>query len=201
MNHALAKLVGAIDWSLLEKSFGAVSNDGLGSCRCQPGSWPRSSNACTISQTRGPASHTCPFGLAFFRPQPCNDPLISAKQADFMRYGFASKRGQCIGAHIADHGDHHIALAPCRANHGNFTRANAASSTAATAFIPVAVFRKVANECFISMNNTAWLQNIFISAVRTLRHIDHAFLCKPKPINRSRSGLLVFSKIVPVMCG
>lgn len=30
MNHALAKLAGAIDWGFLEKSFGAVYNDGPG---------------------------------------------------------------------------------------------------------------------------------------------------------------------------
>ena len=65
--------------------------------------------------------------------------LIGAKQADFVRYGFADECGESGGIHIRDHARNHIALAANSADDWCFAGTNAACSAAA-ALIPMPVF-------------------------------------------------------------
>jgi hypothetical protein len=92
---------------------------------------------------------------------PVATPLIGAKQTDFMGDGFANEGGQSVGIDIRNYARNHIALAADRADDWSFAGTNAASSPAATAFIPMSVFGQAANESFIDFNNAAKLINVF----------------------------------------
>jgi hypothetical protein len=82
-------------------------------------------------------------------------PLIRAKQADFVRDGFADERGESVGSDIRDHARNHISLAADDADDRRFAGTDAAGSPAATAFIPMPVFSQAADERFIDFDNSA----------------------------------------------
>jgi S1-C subfamily serine protease len=127
---------------------------------------------------------------------------------------------QIIGGHVCDHARNHIALAADRADDRCFAGTNASGSPAAAAFIPMPVLGQAADESFIDLNNTAELPNIFHQCYAdTVTHIPSRFertethitpnlartlipflLVSIKWMTRyqSRSGLFVFSNIVPV---
>jgi len=88
-------------------------------------------------------------------------PLIGAKQADLVRYGFANKGGERIGADIFDDARDDISFSLHGANNRRFTRANAAGSTASAALIPMAVFGKPADKRFVNFDNTSKPLDVF----------------------------------------
>jgi len=69
--------------------------------------------------------------------------LICAKQADPMRNRFADEGGESSRIHVCDHARNHIALATDCPDDRRFAGTNAAGSTAATAFIPMPIFRRL----------------------------------------------------------
>src|ERR1700730_658516 len=87
--------------------------------------------------------------------------LIGAKQADFVGDGFADERGESGGIHVRDYTRDNIPLAADSADDRCFAGTDAASSTAAAAFIPMPVLRQAADESFIDFDDTAELVNIF----------------------------------------
>ena len=86
--------------------------------------------------------------------------LISAKQADFMRDGFADKRGESGGIDIRDHARNDVTFAADRADDRSFPGTDAPRSATAAAFIPMPVFSQAANESFIDFDNSAELINV-----------------------------------------
>src|ERR1700730_2505595 len=87
-------------------------------------------------------------------------PLVSTKQANFMRDRFADEGGESFGIHVCDHARDYIAFAADCANDWSFAGTNTAGSAAA-ALIPMPVLGQAANESFIDLDDTAELSNIF----------------------------------------
>jgi hypothetical protein len=86
--------------------------------------------------------------------------LIRAKQADFMRDGFADKRGESVGIDIRDNASNDIALAADSADDWSFAGTDTPGSTPAAAFIPMPVFCQAADESFIDFDNSAELIDV-----------------------------------------
>jgi hypothetical protein len=87
-------------------------------------------------------------------------PLIRAKQADFVRDGFADEGGESIRIDVGNHARNHIALTADGAGDWSFAGPDAASSAAPAAFIPMPVFGQAANKSFIDLNNSAELIDV-----------------------------------------
>jgi hypothetical protein len=98
------------------------------------------------------------FGVEFI----VASPLIGAKQADLRRDRLADEFGEGRGADVLDDARDNIAFAANRANHDGFARADAASSTAAPAFIPMPVLGLSAYESLVHFNNAHELAEIFV---------------------------------------
>jgi hypothetical protein len=102
--------------------------------------------------------------------------LIGAKQADFMRDGFADERGESGGIHIRDYARNHVTFPTDGADDWRFAGAYAAGSTASAAFIPMPVFRQTADESFIDFDNSAELINVLHqSDADAVAHIPSGF--------------------------
>jgi hypothetical protein len=86
--------------------------------------------------------------------------LIGAKQADFVRDGFADERSESGGIHVRDHAGNDVSLAADGADDRRFARTDAASSAAPAAFIPMPVFGQTTNESFIDFDDAAELINV-----------------------------------------
>ena len=104
------------------------------------------------------------------------NPLISAKQADFVRDGFADEGGESSGIHVRNHASNHVALAADSADDWSFAGTYAAGSTATAALIPMPVFGQAANESFINFDNAAELINVFHQCdADAMAHIPRRF--------------------------
>jgi hypothetical protein len=86
--------------------------------------------------------------------------LIGAKQADLVGDGFSNEGGKSSGIHVRDYTGHDISLAANSADDWSFAGTDAASSTAAAAFIPMPIFRQAANKSFIDFDNSAELIDV-----------------------------------------
>jgi hypothetical protein len=112
------------------------------------------------------ADNILPFGVVnnamrIFTIEPLvANPLIGAKQADFVGDGLADERGEDIGSYVRDHARNHIALAADRADDWGFAGTDATSSAALAALIPVPVLGQAADERFIDFDDTAELINV-----------------------------------------
>jgi hypothetical protein len=87
-------------------------------------------------------------------------PLISAKQADFVGYGFADECGESVRTDISDNASDDVSLAADRADDWGFSGADAASSAAFASLVPMPIFRQAADESFINFHNSAELINV-----------------------------------------
>ena len=115
--------------------------------------------------------------------------LIGAKQADPMRHGFADERGESIRTHVRDNARDHITLAADHPNDRRFAGANASSSAAAAALVPMPVFGQAANKSFIDFDNAAELVDVLHESgsdlvahepsgfIGTEAHIAHDLQC------------------------
>ena len=89
-----------------------------------------------------------------------SNPLIRTKQANFMRYGFADKSRQCLGANIINDARDNVSLALYSADDWRFAGTDAASSAATAALIPMAIFGETADESFVNLDNATKLLNV-----------------------------------------
>jgi hypothetical protein len=79
--------------------------------------------------------------------------LIGAEQADFVRDGFADKRGKSIEIDVRDNTSNPITLAADGANDWRFAGTDATGSPATAAFIPMPVLGQPDDERFIAFDN------------------------------------------------
>ena len=138
-----------------------------------------------------------------------------------MRDSFVNKGRQSVGIHVLDHASNDITFSANSARNRGFAGTNAARSVAISALIHMPVFRKAANESLIDFDNSGQLSKILHKRhADAMAHIPSGFHGTKAHIaanlpsansflassikwitrNQSRSGLLVFSKIVPVRC-
>ena len=89
----------------------------------------------------------------FIKP-PVPGPLIGAKQADFMRDGFANESVKRCGLDVRDHAGHDVSFAANRTNDWCFAGTDTARAASAAAFIPMSIFGQATNESFIDFDDT-----------------------------------------------
>ena len=105
-------------------------------------------------------------------------PLVRADQADLGRNAFADEAGECIGADILDHAGDNATLATNSADHNSLTGTDAASPTAAAAFVLMPVLGFAADERLIDFNNAHQLLKAFVShpSADTVAHAPRGFV-------------------------
>src|SRR5262249_12474467 len=80
---------------------------------------------------------------------------------EFVGYSFVKKSGQRVGADVLDKVSNVFTFSLDGDNDGRLAGANAAGSAASAALVPMPVFGKTANECFINFNNPSELRDVF----------------------------------------
>ncbi len=95
----------------------------------------------------------------FFGEFAVSGSFVRAKQADFVRYGFANELGQRLAFQIVDDAGDHVSLALHRSDHDRFARA-ARSAAAIAALVLMPVLGEAADESFINLDNAGKLLNI-----------------------------------------
>src|SRR6202035_2321312 len=83
------------------------------------------------------------------------DPLISAEQADLVRYGFVDESFQRRGPDVRDNSRYNVALAANCASDDGFARTGWTGD--AIAFIGVTFFRAASYKSFVNFNDAAKL--------------------------------------------
>jgi hypothetical protein len=91
---------------------------------------------------------------------PIPGPLVSAKQADFVRNGFANEGLKRACLQVCDYARDHIALAANSADDWGFTGTNT-TSPARAALIPMLILFLATDESFVDLYNATKLLDIF----------------------------------------
>ena len=96
-----------------------------------------------------------------FIEAPVANPLVGAKQADLGRDGLSDKLSKGRSANILDNSRHDIALAADSASDSGLARADAASSAAAPALIPMPVLCLASDEGLVNLDDPHKLPELF----------------------------------------